>query len=167
MTTVLLLAGGKSTRMGQDKAMMKGGIPRFLNIYSSLGVNRVITLCGDESRVNSFEGEVWPDPQEISGPLELIKWCLTQIEDDLQIIPCDAFELLDTGAKWLLDQKNGVPIDNNMIRQPLMVRISNRGLIDHEATTINGLFAKLPSLEGFEFPHQFSNFNSKSELIEK
>ena len=166
MTTILLFAGGKSTRMGQDKAMMNGGINRFLKLYSSLGVNRIITLCGKESRINLFEGEVWPDPKGILGPLELIKWCLTEIEDDIQLVPCDAFELLDTGAEWLLKQKNGVPIDASKQRQPLMARITNRELINYDATTINGLFDRFPSLEDIYYSNQFSNFNNKSELSE-
>ena len=166
MTTVLLLAGGKSTRMGQDKAMMMGGVNRLLSIYSELGTQRIITLCGDKSRIELFEGEVWSDPDEVSGPLELIKWCLTKVEGDIQIIPCDAFELRKTGAEWLLKQKNGVPVDSSKQRQPLMARISNRELINYDATTINGLFARFPSLEEVEFSKQFSNFNSKSELSE-
>ena len=166
MTTILLFAGGKSTRMGQDKAMMNGGINRFLKLYSSLGVNRIITLCGQESRRNLFEGEVWPDPKDISGPLELIKWCLTQIEDDIQLVPCDAFGLLDTGAEWILGHDNGIPVDHNMNRQPLMARISNRELIDNKATTLNGLFSRFPSLDNDKFSKQFSNFNTKEEMIE-
>ena len=165
MTTILLLAGGKSTRMGRDKAMMKGGVNRLLTIYSELGAQRIITLCGASSRIELFEGEEWPDPDEVTGPLELLKWCLTKIEGDIQIIPCDAFSLLETGADWLLKQENGVPVDSSKQRQPLMARISNRELINHEATTINGLFAKFPSLEEVELSKQFSNFNTNSELV--
>ena len=166
MSTILLLAGGKSTRMGQDKAMMNGGVNRLINMYSRLKAKRIITLCGDKSRIKLFEGEVWADPIDVSGPLELLKWCFTKIEGDIQIIPCDAFNLLDTGADWLLKQKNGVPIDTSQQRQPLMARISNRELINHDATTINGLFARFPSLEDICYSNQFSNFNSKSELSE-
>ena len=166
MTTILLLAGGKSTRMGQDKAMMNGGVNRLLSIYSQLGAQRIITLCGERSRIELFEGEVWPDPDEVTGPLELIKWCLTKIEGDIQLIPCDAFKLLETGADWLLKQESGVPVDSSMQRQPLMSKITNRELIDTKATTLNDLFAKFPSLQNTNYSSQFSNFNTKSELIE-
>ena len=165
MTTILLLAGGKSTRMGQDKAMMNGGVNRLLSIYSQQGAQRIITLCGEQSRIELFEGEVWPDPDEVTGPLELIKWCLTKIEGDIQLIPCDAFNLLETGADWLLKQESGVPVDSSMQRQPLMSKITNRELIDYQATTINGLFDRFPSLENIYFSNQFSNFNSKADMI--
>ena len=166
MTTILLLAGGKSTRMGQDKAMMNGGVNRLLSIYSQLGAQRIITLCGEQSRIELFEGEVWPDPDGVTGPLELIKWCLTKIEGDIQLIPCDAFNLLETGADWLLKQENGVPVDSSMQRQPLMSRITNRELIDAKATTLNDLFGKFPSLQDTNYSSQFSNFNTKSEMID-
>ena len=166
MTTILLLAGGKSTRMGQDKAMMNGGLNRLLSIYSQLGAQRIITLCGEQSRIELFEGEVWPDPDEVTGPLELIKWCLTKIEGDIQLIPCDAFNLLETGADWLLKQESGVPVDSSMQRQPLMSKITNRELIDTKATTLHDLFGKFPSLQNTNYSSQFSNFNTKSELIE-
>ncbi|MBT5618558.1 MAG: NTP transferase domain-containing protein, partial [Euryarchaeota archaeon] len=43
MVTALILAGGKSTRMGQDKALMAGGVERLVAEAQSLGVDRIIT----------------------------------------------------------------------------------------------------------------------------
>jgi hypothetical protein len=46
-----------------------------------------------------------------------------------------------------------------------MARISDRELIDNKATTLNGLFSRFPSLNNDNFSEQFSNFNTKAEMI--
>ena len=63
MVTVFVLAGGKSSRMGADKAFMNGGVDRIRSIAMECGAERVITLCGAVERRHLFQGEVWPDPQ--------------------------------------------------------------------------------------------------------
>ena len=54
MTTVVILAGGKSQRMGQDKALMLGGVERIRNLVIQIGECRVITLCGDKKKTIVF-----------------------------------------------------------------------------------------------------------------
>ena len=63
MVTALILAGGKSTRMGQDKALMAGGVERLMAAAQSSGVDQIITLCGSIERVALFKGKVWPIPR--------------------------------------------------------------------------------------------------------
>ena len=46
--TLIILAGGKSTRMGEDKALMFDNTSRIQKIAENLGVNDCIILCGDE-----------------------------------------------------------------------------------------------------------------------
>ena len=43
--TVLLLAGGKSLRMGEDKSLMFGGVSRKKDVLFRVGARRVIVLC--------------------------------------------------------------------------------------------------------------------------
>ena len=43
MVTVLILAGGKSKRMGEDKALMEGGVKHLRALALDAGVERIIT----------------------------------------------------------------------------------------------------------------------------
>ena len=53
-STLIILAGGKSARMGEDKALMFDNTSRIQKIAENLGVNDCIILCGDEKeRVSS------------------------------------------------------------------------------------------------------------------
>ena len=164
MTTIIILAGGKSSRMGQDKAMMNGGANRLVKICNSISDFRVITLCGKESRISLFEGEVWPDPIEFNGVFEIIKWCISKVVDDILMIPCDAFKLQKDGISYLLKTENGIPVDEENIRQPLIARITDRNLLNVEASTINGFFADLPTIRNSNFSKQYLNFNTAKDL---
>ena len=54
MTTALIFAGGKSTRMGEDKSQMFGGVSRLIKQCQLSSVTRIITMCGDKSRMEMF-----------------------------------------------------------------------------------------------------------------
>ena len=47
-STLIILAGGKSTRMGKDKALMFDNTSRIQKIAKNLGVDDCIILCGDK-----------------------------------------------------------------------------------------------------------------------
>jgi len=164
MTTYVILAGGKSSRMGQDKSLMERGTNRIYEICKSIGDSRIITLCGDESRIDFFEGEVWPDPIDLSGVLEIIKWCLNNIEDKIQLIPCDAFNLEKEAIFWLNNFENATPVDLSGNRQPLLSIISNKELINFSASNIRELFYHIPSVVNGELALQFNNFNTEEDL---
>jgi molybdopterin-guanine dinucleotide biosynthesis protein A len=164
MTTIVLLAGGKSTRMGQDKSMMNGGVNRIFSICDSIGNHRIITLCGNRSRISLFKGEVLPDPDELKGSFEIIKWLLSFIEDDILMIPCDAFNLQKEGIMYLLGISNGIPLDENHRRQPLLARITDRDLLEFKASNINEFLINLPSIVAPEVSKQYVNFNTEGDL---
>ena len=44
MTTVLIFAGGSSSRMGQDKSTMYGGVNRIRQECIKANITRIITL---------------------------------------------------------------------------------------------------------------------------
>ena len=164
MTTALIFAGGKSTRMGEDKSQMFGGVARIIKQCKITSITRIITLCGDKNRMTIFDGEVWPDPEFCNSLVELVAWSIKQIDDDVILIPCDAFNLQSTGIDALIQQGNCVPVDQQQQRQPLMARITNKALINWQAESINQLFGEFSNYQNDELSSQFTNFNQNSDL---
>ena len=164
MTTVLIFAGGKSTRMKQDKSTMFGGVKRIHDECGNANVSRIITLCGSAERMGLFPGEVWADPIDCRGVLDVVRWSLKQINDDILLIPCDGFNITKLGINKLIEQENCVPIDEFGNRQPLFARISNPAEIEWGADSLTGLFAKFPDYENMAISSEFNNFNQSSDL---
>jgi len=164
MTTALIFAGGNSTRMGEDKSQMFGGVSRIIKQCKLSSVTRIITLCGNKNRVEMFDGEVWPDPEFCNSLVELVAWSIKQIEDDVILIPCDAFNLQSAGIDALIQQGNCVPVDDLQQRQPLMARITNKSLINWNGETINQLFDEFSNYQNSDLSSQFANFNQNSDL---
>ena len=165
MTTAFIFAGGKSTRMGEDKSQMFGGVARIIKQCKITSITRIITLCGDKNRMTIFDGEVWPDPEFCNSLVELVAWSIKQIDDDVILIPCDAFNLQSTGIDALIQQGNCVPVDSLQQRQPLMARITNKSLINWKGETINQLFREFSDYQNRGLSSQFANFNQNSDLI--
>ena len=164
MTTALIFAGGKSTRMGEDKSQMFGGVSRLIKQCQLSSVTRIIIMCGDKSRMEMFDGEVWPDPEFCTSLVELVAWSIKQIDDDMMLIPCDAFNLQSTGIDALIQQGNCVPVDQQQQRQPLMARITDKSLINWTGETINQLFSGFSNYQNSDLASQFANFNQNSDL---
>tara|TARA_B100002051_G_scaffold3220_1_gene2812 strand:+ start:664 stop:1185 length:522 start_codon:yes stop_codon:yes gene_type:complete len=164
MTTVLIFAGGSSSRMGQDKSTMYGGVSRIRQECLKANISRIITLCGSEIRHSMFEGEVWPDPKECNSLMDLILWSISQIDDEVLLIPCDAFNLTVKGITELSKQQNCLPLDEQGNRQPLLAKISDSAMLERNAITLNELFANFPTYSNQDLASQFNNFNQNSDL---
>ena len=164
MTTVLILAGGKSTRMKQDKSIMFGGVKRIRDECIKANIARIITLCGSNDRMQLFHGEVWPDPDNCHGIFPVIKWAINELDDDVLLIPCDAFNISEIGITELISQENCVPADEFGNRQPLFARISNQTELVSTAASLTDLFERFPTHENKVISAEFNNFNLPADL---
>ena len=160
--TIVILAGGKSKRMGSDKALLFNSVMRIQNLSEEIGI-RSIVMCGSRDRTSLFEGEVWEDPEHSTSISDLIKWLREEISGRIQLLPCDCYLLERSGLEFLLEMKNGVPVDGEGSRQPLMANFdADSKLVD--SRTLNQLFSNLDSYENDLLAKQFSNFNTQEEL---
>ena len=162
MYTALILAGGLSSRMGQDKAFMHGGVPRLANELRKSGCTKIIVLCGSTKRVEMFDEECWPDPEGIECLAEVIRWAIKKLEGVIQLVPCDAFLV---SSEFFTKMRIGVPLDGDHRRQPLLARIrKNSDLIN--SNHIETMFQNIPSIRLPEVIHEIKNFNNLNDFTE-
>ena len=100
----IILAGGSSSRMGRDKALLFDSVQRLQLLLMPL-VDRVTVLCGVEKRTSLFKGHVMPDPKPNMGLHQLIEWYRSICENDLMLLPCDAYLLTESGVDLLLQSR--------------------------------------------------------------
>jgi molybdopterin-guanine dinucleotide biosynthesis protein A len=164
----LILAGGKSTRMGQDKAVMMGGVARLQELLVNAGVERVVVLCGDAHRKVMFDGEVVPDPSDVAGVHRLLAWAHSAFPGPKLLVPCDAFLLNSRAIEALLPhtETGGVPLDEKGQRQPLFALIPERQRWERSPPHVRAMMQELPSINMGEFARCFTNFNTPDDLLE-
>lgn len=160
MVTVVLLAGGKSHRMGRDKAMMSGGVARLRTLATQCGVERIVTLCGEGARQSLFEGETWPDPPSCDSLSKVLEWVFENIEGAIQLISCDSFQLEREGLDFLLSSGGGVPLDENGVRQPLLAHCPSEWELSPSDGKISSLFSAFRELDLGGLASQMKNFNT-------
>jgi molybdopterin-guanine dinucleotide biosynthesis protein A len=164
--SAVIFAGGNSSRMGQDKALMFGGVERIRQLCKECGIENIVTLCGDEDRISMFEGEVWPDPEHCEKLSDVIRWVHQKITGPIQYIPCDAFDLNRESLQSLLHSGGGVPLDSDSNRQPLLANCPADYQIG-EGASVNSIFTDLASITIAESADDFSNYNEKSQLKDR
>lgn len=86
----IVLAGGTSSRMKQDKATLKiGGISLLGRTVNALGSARRIIVSGEQQPLQVNVTWSMEDPPQ-SGPVAAISAALKQVSSDwIMIVPCD------------------------------------------------------------------------------
>jgi len=156
MVTGLILAGGKSERYGSDKALL-GGVEKIANAMRDCGFSRVIVLCGKPERMSLFNEECWPDLESCKGVLDVLKWAIEEIDDEIQLAPCDALYL---DAETIAEIR-GVPVDDQGIRQPLLARLPRK--FRPAGRSVNEMMSSIDS-QIISKPDKVRNVNFPSDL---
>lgn len=92
--TGIVLCGGRSSRMGQDKAVIEiGGVPmarRVADALRSAGASEVLAIGGDGTALGLLGLEVRPDDHPGDGPLPATITALRAAREDLVMVTsCD------------------------------------------------------------------------------
>lgn len=161
--TLIILAGGKSTRMGEDKALMFDNTSRIQKMAGNLGVKDCIILCGDKNREKLFQGNVWADPISVNGVLDTIIWISKEIKGRIQLVSCDCFQIQQSGLEYLLRMNDSLPVDEYGLKQPLLANFNPKNM-RLEGATLKEIFSDLAVDKGFDEPSQFNNFNTQEEV---
>src|SRR5262245_64716710 len=100
-----IAAGGRSSRMGQDKAWLDlGGRPMIKHVIDALReVTSDLSILGSSPRYAELGLPVYPDSQRDVGPLEAIRTALTNTEAArVLIVACDLPMVTPDLFKFLL-----------------------------------------------------------------
>lgn len=90
--TAIILAGGKSSRMGQDKAFIPWNGKRFIehSIAAADSVASRVVLSGDKQRLTFLGLKVIEDVETDQGPVYALASCFSQIADKkVLVLSCD------------------------------------------------------------------------------
>ena len=112
--TGIILSGGKSTRMGENKSLMKIGKQTIIEYVKDLMqslFSKVILITNDPDEYTFLKLEMYKDIYFRMGPLAGIHSGLTHSSTDNNfIISCDIPLMTQEMIKYLLDYKTNKPI---------------------------------------------------------
>ena len=112
----LILAGGKSIRMGRDKALLYDSVNQLSQKLTSRG-NRIIVACGSPNRANLFNSECWLDPSDALSLADVLRAFVQVHDEEIQLFPCDMYNLDDEAIDCLL-YTSPSPRDRQKSRMP-------------------------------------------------
>ena len=164
MQTGIILAGGKSKRMGQDKSLINSNVNRLANELRLAGCTRVVVMCGTTERATLFDEECVIDSKETLG--ESLFEFVSGLSGLIQLVPCDAY-LADAE---LFSRITGVPIDDFGNRQPLLAKFdsSQRILRSKKVSEMFKIFNRAAAESRLETPILLkSSWNSISPALNK
>lgn len=158
----LILAGGKSTRMNQDKSVMFDSVNKLSQMLTARGC-RVIVACGSEERTSLFNAECWIDPVGTESLAQVIHSFTQEYDEEIQLFPCDMFRLDEDALDVILAQQPGIPIDSNGREQFTLARIPE-GYNVQEVMSLRELFLGLNRNAMNELGNKLENFNHQDQI---
>ena len=129
MAEAIILAGGKSRRMGTDKALLtldgETLLARTVRVLRESGCTQIAVV----GRETSLENVTFlPDEHPGEGPLAALATALAQTENPVLVVPCDLPRLSVQAIRWLSDQEPGefgvITTTPDGRHQPLFARYS-------------------------------------------
>lgn len=141
MYTGIILAGGESIRMGEDKSLINSNVERLASEMRKSGCTRIIVMCGTKQRTNLFDEECIIDSKDSLA--ESLLDVISEITGIVQLASCDAY-LADS---VLFSNILGIPTDDYGNRQPLLAKFSTDDELVH-SKKISEMFKKIPSCDG-------------------
>jgi molybdopterin-guanine dinucleotide biosynthesis protein A len=135
---IAILAGGKSRRMGRDKAFVElAGIPMIQWVISSLVAQcsaKAIIISNEPEKYSQFGLPVYPDVIPGMGPLSGLFTAFTVTgADRVMIAPCDSPFISPDVIKFILNYPDGgadavIPFVDG--REQGMIAVYSRGAVD-------------------------------------
>jgi molybdopterin-guanine dinucleotide biosynthesis protein A len=182
--TGIILAGGLSSRMGEDKSIMPfRGKPLIMYGIEALSPLCEKVIISSNLSVYGFTGcEVWPDELAVQAPINGLYSCLKRSETDWNIVlTCDMPFAGSSLFVYLLEQNQDVdaviPVHDHGLMEPLcgLYHRSALGILETRVIKEQFSIIKLlqsircrfvnigPDLE-FYTQNMFSNLNSPADL---
>ena len=159
-----VLTGGKSVRMGTDKALLEiegeAMAARVAHALTTAGATRVVCIGGDLAALRSLGLIAEEDGREGSGPLGGVLAALERARERIALIaPCDLLAPTARAMQRLRDSLEGrddamvaVPlVDGRWRPLPCAVRTASRSSIEAAFATgeraVHGALARLARVE--------------------
>ena len=160
--TCIILAGGKSLRMKEDKTLLFNNVNQLYHTLTNLGFQTIIA-CGSEERMSMFDGTSIPDGAGVNSLPEAIKSFVESIEGEIQFFPCDMYLLSTEALQSLLHQQPGVPVDHNGREQYTLAR-THSGWKPSLKPTLREMFVNFSRNDMSEYGAELTNFNRPEQL---
>ena len=160
--TCVILAGGTSIRMKEDKALLFDNVNQLHHRLTDLGFTTVIA-CGNQNRISLFDGNCIPDPSDANSLPDVIRFFVNSTEGEIQFFPCDMYLLSAESIQSILNQGPGIPVDYNGREQYTLAR-THSGWTPSTQSTLRELFATFPRNDMGKHGIELMNFNRPEQL---
>jgi len=145
--SAVILAGGKSSRMGQNKALMKiDGVSLIEKIFNEISkISKDIVISSNTEEYNFFNAKIVKDEFKEIGPIAGIYSCLKSIKYQKAIVvSCDIPFINIDFINYLIENSQYFDVtisENNCFLEPLIGIYSKSIISVFEKEIINGNYS--------------------------